>query len=113
MVTQLAVFRAQAEEAAAAEIGSDRVADLIAGIRAADAPGPMVDLRIISALAEAVRMDYVEQARTEAKEIRAEAEAERELIIADMTRRSNALLEAAQRRHDELVQAAQNEHGRL
>jgi DivIVA domain-containing protein len=113
VVSQLAAFRAQAEEAVAAELGHDRVAELIAGVQAAEAVGPMADLRVISALAEAVRLDYVEQARTEAKEIRAEAEAERERIIADMTRRSNALLDAAQRQHDEVVQAAQTEHDRL
>ena len=113
VVSQLAAFRAQAEEAVAAELGHDRVAELIAGVQAAEVVGPMADLRVISALAEAVRLDYVEQARTEAKEIRAEAEAERERIIADMTRRSNALLDAAQRQHDEVVQAAQTEHDRL
>jgi DivIVA domain-containing protein len=113
VVSQLAAFRAQAEEAVAAELGHDRVAELIAGVRAAEVVGPMADLRVISALAEAVRLGYVEQARTEAKEIRAEAEAERERIVADTTVRARGLQDAAERRHDELIQSAQTEADRM
>jgi cell division septum initiation protein DivIVA len=113
VVTQLAAFRARAEEAVAAELGHDRVAELIAGVQAAEVVGPMADLRVISALAEAVRLGYVEQARTEAKEIRAEAEAERERIVADTTVRARGLQDAAERRHDELIQSAQTEADRM
>ena len=113
LAARLAAIRTEAEEAVAAEFGQDHVAKLIAGLQFAEAAGPMADLRVAAALAEVVRRDQIDRGRTEAKEIRAEAEAERERIIADVTRRSEALLDTAQRQHDELVQAAQAEHARV
>jgi DivIVA domain-containing protein len=110
---RLTAIRAEVEGGVAAELGQDRVAELIAGLQVAAAAGPIADLRIIAALAESVRRDQVDRGRTEAKEIRAEAEAERERVIAEATRRSEALLDTAERQHDELVQTAQRRYDEL
>jgi cell division septum initiation protein DivIVA len=49
----------------------------------------------------------------EAEQIRAEAEAERERIVAETTVRARGLQDAAERRHDELIQTAQAEADRM
>ncbi|HEX6336353.1 MAG TPA: DivIVA domain-containing protein [Jiangellaceae bacterium] len=113
LFARLASLRAEVEEAVAAELGQEHVADLIAGLEVAQTADPMIDLRVTAALAEAVRRDHLERGRTEAEHVRAEAEAERELIIADVTQRAKALLDTAQQQHDELLQTAAAEHDRL
>jgi DivIVA domain-containing protein len=113
VVSRLAAFRAEAEELVAAELGHDRVAGLIGGLEATRAAGPLADLRVLAALAESLRRDYVERGRAVAQEIRTEAELERERLLVDATRRSEELLEAARRQHDELLRTAQAEHDRL
>jgi cell division septum initiation protein DivIVA len=49
----------------------------------------------------------------EAEQIRAEAEAERERIVAETTVRARGLQDTAERRHDELIQTAQAEADRM
>jgi DivIVA domain-containing protein len=112
VIARLATIRGQVEETVAAELGQARVAALIAGLQVVD-DGPLADLHVIPALAEALRRDHIERGRSVAQEIRAEAEEERDRIIADVIERAKMLMEATQRQCDELLGAAKAEHDRL
>ena len=113
LADRIAALRADAAAAAAAELGSDLVSELLAGLQVDEASGPLADLRVIAALAETVRRDHFEQGRVEAEQVRAEAEAARERIVAETTVRARGLQDAAERRHDELIQSAQAEADRM
>lgn len=113
LADRIAALRADAAAAAAAELGPDLVNELLVELQVDAASGPLADLRVIAALAETVRRDHFERGRLEAEQIRAEAEAERERIVAETTVRAKGLLDAAERRHDELIQSAQAESDRM
>lgn len=113
LIARLATIRGEVEEAVAAELGDDRMASLVSGLQLAVDTGPLADLGVIAALAEAMRGEHVQRGRAVAQEIRAEAEAERDRMIAEAAGRSEELLDAAQQQHDELIEAAQAEHDRL
>jgi DivIVA domain-containing protein len=113
LADRIAALRADAAAAAAAELGPDLVNELLVELQVDQASGPLADLRVIAALAETVRRDHFERGRVEAEQIRAEAEAERERIVAETTVRARGLQDAAERRHDELIQTAQAEADRM
>jgi DivIVA domain-containing protein len=113
LVARLALIRSEVEEAVAAELGEERVSALIGGLQLVVDTGPLADLGVIAALAEAMRGEHVQRGLAVAQEIRAEAEAERDQMIADATSRSKALLDVARQQHDELLESAQAEHDRL
>jgi DivIVA domain-containing protein len=113
LADRAAALRADAEAAVAAELGSDLVNELLVELQVDEPGGPLADLRAIAALAETVRRDHFERGRLDAEQIRAEAEAERERIVAETTVRAKGLLDAAERRHDELIQSAQAESDRM
>lgn len=113
LADRIAALRADAAAAAAAELGSDLVNELLAEVQVDEASGPLADLRVIAALAETVRRDHFEQGRVEAEQVRAAAEAERERIVAETTIRARGLQDAAERHHDELIQSAQAEADRM
>ena len=113
LADRIAALRADAAAAAAAELGPDLVNELLAELQVDEPGGPLAYLRVIAALAETVRRDHFERGRLEAEQIRAEAEAERERIVAETTVRARGLLDASERRHDELIQSAQAESDRM
>ena len=114
LAERIAALRADAEAAVAAELGPELVNELLVELQVQEtAAGPLADLRVIAALAETVRRDHFERGRLEAEQIRAEAEAERERIVAETTVRARGLQDAAERRHDELIQSAQAEADRM
>jgi DivIVA domain-containing protein len=113
IVTRLAGLRAESEEAVAAELGEERVAGLIAGLQLADDAGPLADLGIIAGLAEALRRDHVERGRTIAREIRAEAEADRDKMIAEAQRAFNDAVTAASEQAGQMLAEAGEERDRI
>jgi DivIVA domain-containing protein len=112
VVTRLAGLRAESEEAVAAQLGEDRVAGLIAGLQLADA-GPLADLGVIAGLAEALRREHVERGRTIAREIRAEAEADRDKMIAEAQRAFNDAVTEASEQASAILAEAGEEQSRI